>query len=277
METNWIKSFDGTKLFTAYVAGEKPHTLLWAHGGFEHQGRYREIIAHFAQLGYPSIAFDFRGHGESGGTRAYVRHFDEYVKDLYAVFQHYQARLADGLTIIGHSMGGLITIRFAETYPQLTQVVRYIVSSPFLGIKVQPPVWKTALSSLVTKVYPQLALPTGLSAANLTHDLAVVKAYEEDPKVSKVVTAGWYEAVLVAHKQVQAQATNIQNNMYILYAGEDKICNHHLTRTLYNSLSPSVQKLIKEYPGMYHEILNETNKQLVWEEIKAILQGEYEK
>jgi alpha-beta hydrolase superfamily lysophospholipase len=47
--------------------------MLLIHGYCEHRGRYRETAEHLAQAGYLVMTLDLRGHGQSGGDRAFVQ------------------------------------------------------------------------------------------------------------------------------------------------------------------------------------------------------------
>jgi pimeloyl-ACP methyl ester carboxylesterase len=62
------------------------------------------------------IAPDCRGHGDSGwvGAGGYY-HFPDYVFDLDCVVR---AHRLDSFTLIGHSMGGTISLLYAGTFPE---------------------------------------------------------------------------------------------------------------------------------------------------------------
>ncbi|MCS7086246.1 MAG: lysophospholipase, partial [Bacteroidia bacterium] len=191
MEQKKVASFDGTTLFTMCVTAEKncasesmgaEPVIFWVHGAFEHADRYLDAAKHFARLGFRSVLFDLRGHGRSGGGKMVLGDFSEYLRDLTAVIHHWRPKFSGKAVLLGHSMGGLVVIRHLQTFPDLVENLRcVIVTSPFLGVKVRLPRWKTTLSKLAVGVYPKLAVPTDLDARLLSHDPAVVRAYETDP------------------------------------------------------------------------------------------------
>ncbi len=104
---------------------DKPPLLL-VHGGRDH-ARNWDWVAQALRDDYHIIAPDLRGHGDSqwsvGGSYSLI----DYTLDL--------AQLLDALqpfpiTIIGHSLGGSITLQYAGTFPDR---VRKVVAIEGLG------------------------------------------------------------------------------------------------------------------------------------------------
>ena len=87
-----------------------------------------------------------RGHGESGRVdHASWYHFADYLRDVRAVVD----ALAEGhLAVLGHSMGGGISVLFAGTYPE--EVHRLVLVE---GLGPRPP------------ALPAPLLPAGEAAA----------------------------------------------------------------------------------------------------------------
>lgn len=133
MVTRRFSAADGTSLcadlYEPAVAGPPEGVVVIVHGYCEHRGRYRETAAQLAGCGYRVVVGDLRGHGESGGKRAYVQRFQEYEVDLQAMLD--QAGAQDGRPplLVGHSMGGLIALRYMIDRPG--QVRALALSSPF--------------------------------------------------------------------------------------------------------------------------------------------------
>jgi len=100
-------------VITTPPSGEaRPHPLLFVHGAWHGAWCWEdEFIPWFSEHGYRCHALDLRGHGSSDNDRSLRRtRVKHYVEDLRTV--------VDGMdrppVIIGHSMGGLVTQRFAE-------------------------------------------------------------------------------------------------------------------------------------------------------------------
>ncbi|MGD8860124.1 MAG: alpha/beta hydrolase [Myxococcales bacterium] len=91
--------------------------LLLVHGGRDHCRNW-DWVAHALRDDYHIIAPDLRGHGDSqwlvGGNYSVV----DYVYDVAQLV--HQLKLAP-LTVIGHSLGGHISMQFAGVYPEQVQ------------------------------------------------------------------------------------------------------------------------------------------------------------
>lgn len=92
--------------------------LILVHGYLDLADSWRAFVAAL-ETGQPNlrvIAPDCRGHGDSGwiGAGGYY-HFPDYVFDLDCVVR---AHSLDSFTLIGHSMGGTISLLYAGTFPE---------------------------------------------------------------------------------------------------------------------------------------------------------------
>lgn len=92
--------------------------LILVHGYLDLADSWRAFVAALEtrQLNFRVIAPDCRGHGDSGwiGAGGYY-HFPDYVFDLDCVVR---AHSLDSFTLIGHSMGGTISLLYAGTFPE---------------------------------------------------------------------------------------------------------------------------------------------------------------
>ncbi len=93
--------------------------LLLIHGGRDHCRNW-DWVAQALRNDYHIIAPDLRGHGDSqwmiGGSYA----ISEYVYDIAQLL--HQTRLTP-IKIVGHSLGGAITLRYAGLYPDTVKKV----------------------------------------------------------------------------------------------------------------------------------------------------------
>ena len=106
---------------------EDAPALLLVHGGRDHCRNW-DWVAHELKSDYHDIAPDLRGHGDSqwlvGGAYTTV----DYVYDIAQLVR--QARL-DDVVVIGHSMGGSVSLAFTGLYPDK---VRKLVSIEGMGM-----------------------------------------------------------------------------------------------------------------------------------------------
>ena len=72
-----IISFDGTPLRCLIRETGCSKWLIVTHGLGEHLERHEYILKLFSQ-NFNIAIYDVRGHGRSGGTRAYVENFENF-------------------------------------------------------------------------------------------------------------------------------------------------------------------------------------------------------
>jgi pimeloyl-ACP methyl ester carboxylesterase len=90
-------------------------TIVLCHGFLDLAWGFAELGPLLAAGGYRVLAFDFRGHGESGRTpEGSYYHFPDYVLDM----QELLPLLVNGaFHLLGHSMGGTASTMYAATHP----------------------------------------------------------------------------------------------------------------------------------------------------------------
>ena len=112
--TGSFTAADGLTLFTRTFLPDAPApaAVVIVHGYAEHSGRYEALAETLVSEGYAVYALDHRGHGQSGGKRASVRVFREYVDDLARFIDRVrETRPEPPRFLFGHSMGGLIALQ----------------------------------------------------------------------------------------------------------------------------------------------------------------------
>jgi pimeloyl-ACP methyl ester carboxylesterase len=93
--------------------GARPFVLLHGFTGFRDD--FREHLPALARLGR-TIVYDHRGHGESGrAPDAAGYSFAQLVDDLRVLLDALGVPRCD---LLGHSMGGMLALRFALDHPQ---------------------------------------------------------------------------------------------------------------------------------------------------------------
>jgi pimeloyl-ACP methyl ester carboxylesterase len=87
--------------------------MLLVHGGLDHCRNWDWVAKHFRDE-YHIIAPDLRGHGDSEWMIGGAYNQLDY---LYDITQLLHQKGMDPVTIIGHSMGGAISLLYAALYP----------------------------------------------------------------------------------------------------------------------------------------------------------------
>jgi len=274
-DEGWIEVTDGNRLFWRRISPEveTKATLLFVHGLAEHSGRYSHVLEHFTKLGFDCWAFDYRGHGKSPGPRVHISRFDDFLTDLRAA--HQLVRENDPgrpLFLIGHSQGGLITLRYTLAHPEdLTAVV---VSSPFLGVHPdsRPNIFLRLVAKLLSAIAPRLMFSKPPDASLLSHDPAVGEAYLADPLTSYSVSARWFTEVMAAHRDTHQRAGELKVRALVMQSGDDRLADPAATRAWVNAAPPDLVDYV-EWDGFYHEMFNEIEKEQVFDQVEAWLRG----
>jgi pimeloyl-ACP methyl ester carboxylesterase len=122
--TEHIAHLDGTALhYLRWGQGDKPGLVL-VHGGAAH-AEWWSFLAPLLTRHYDVVAPDLSGHGDSGRRDLYPRR--TWADELQAVIA--DAGFAGPPVVVGHSMGGLVSIVAASLYgDQLAGAV--IVDAP---------------------------------------------------------------------------------------------------------------------------------------------------
>jgi len=186
-------SFAGEKGIDVFYrnlpAEDEKARLVIAHGLGEHSGRYGNLFDRLVPAGFSVWALDFCGHGRSQGKRGHIDSFDQYLFDLKKLIElsRKDAPSSRKIFLLGHSLGGLIALSYAERFSETIDGV--IASSPWLGLKVQVPAVKAFMGKVMSLIWPRLSMGNELDATKISHDRDVVRAYRNDPLVHDRVTS----------------------------------------------------------------------------------------
>ncbi len=261
---------DGARFFTLRWMPPEPTAggIVICHGMGEHIGRYDHLARHLCGQGYAVAGLDHRGFGRSSGVKGHIDSFEQYTADL----DRFVGSLIDDegfptepLVLIGHSMGGLIAALYRVDHPA-RPISATVLSGPLAQVAVEVPGWKATLGNVLAGVLPRLRMATGLDTKLLSHNAEVVRAYEEDPLVYGQVSARWFVSMHAALERLHRDAGQITGPVLIAFGEEDGLCHPDGARRLYDELATEDKKLIA-YPGLYHEIFNETSRQEVYDDV----------
>ncbi len=263
---------DGAGIYTqAWLPDVKPQAImLIVHGLGEHSGRYANYVNYFVPRGYALYGFDTRGHGRSSGARGHVDHFERYVDDVDR--RAAQARSdwpGTPLFVLAHSLGSLMGLSYARQYPD--RLTGLIVTGTALQDALQLPPWKRSLATALSRVTPALKMNNGIALSGLSHDPAVIAAYEADPLTHTWGTPRLATETEVVRAQIRQGATTWRVPTLMLHGGADLICVPDGARLFAAQTPPGVVEY-RSYPGLYHEIHNEPEKEQVFGAIETWLQ-----
>lgn len=239
---------------------EEPRgVVLLSHGLGEHGGRYGHVEDALVPEGWAVYALDHRGHGRSGGRRAHLDHYSDWLADFDA-FRHLVVSRHGGapLFVLGHSMGGQIALSYALEHG--AGLAGIVLSSPALASETATGPARRVLQVLAT------VLPTariiGLDTTKISKDPAVVAAYHADPLVHHgKPTLGVMGALASRFGVLQERARGLDLPLLLQYAGKDALVDP-AGSDLLAATSGSSDLTVRRYDELWHEIYNEPERDL---------------
>lgn len=250
-----LNTFDGLPLLVRQTApaGSLPRrTLVIVHGAGEHSQRYEHWARLLAQHHWRVISLDHRGYGRSGGLPGYVDRFDQYLADLDLVRETLQ--LPPETVFFGHSLGGLIATRYAQTRPGA--LAGLVLSCPLLGLQLRIPAWKRTLGRICTLFAPRTRFQTTIRSEQLTRDPAARRTREADPLRCRSVTANWYFQMLDAIVEAWSDQKQVQIPLLLLQGEKDEVVDPEAAIRWWVGIT-SEDKTLRFLAGHLHELLNE--------------------
>lgn len=285
---------DGLELGVTVVRPEAPKGILQiVHGMAEHRRRYYDFMEFCAEQGLVAVIHDHRGHGDSIKTAEDLGYFYDHgeqgvIEDAHQITEYIRAQYPElSLTLLGHSMGSLVVRCCMKRYDQNVDGL-IVCGSPSKNLAVRAgralvrammlvkgEHYKSeSVNKLLNRGFSQRFAHEGDPNAWVVSDPAVLAAYDADPKSGFTFTLNGYETLLTLSLETYSkrgwQVKNPQLPIFFI-AGEDDPCivsAKDFQKAVDFMKARGYQNVqSKLYPGMRHEILNEKEKQKVWDDV----------
>ncbi|WAA13429.1 alpha/beta hydrolase [Fervidibacillus halotolerans] len=296
-KTRWLKVDDGVEIFIkSWESTQKPKAIIQiAHGMAEHIERYHEFAKFFVTKGFLVVGNDHRGHGKTGekegrlGYLADEEGFERAVDDLRAVNLMIKEEFPKArIFLMGHSMGSFFVRRYIQKYANSIHgaIISGTGGNPRIGGKIGKWIAKREIKKrgrmaesptiqrLIFGSYNKKFKDDSSPFAWLTRDTEIVKTYMNDPFCGFTCTSGFFYDLFTGLETIH-QDENIRKipndfPMFIFSGEQDPVGGN----------TKGVKKVIRQYekngltniqsmffPKGRHEMLNELNKEDVYEHI----------
>ena len=258
----------GLRLKTYYKKPVKDskRAVLLLHGYAEYIGRYSRLVVRLCNEGYHVFGLDHAGHGNSEGKRALIKDFSvlsenaaewlTYCHDKYPDFQWF---------LFGHSMGGGVALDLTLRNPSI-KLAGLILSGPMIQLPPAVPDFLKPIGHWLGRVFPELPV-VPLDLELLSRDSDVVRRYKNDPLIYssrvKAATAAQFDLFTSGLPQ---RLGDVTVPFWVGHGGSDRVTDPKGSRML-KSLARSADKTLKIYDGLYHELLNEPESEMVMNDI----------
>ncbi len=291
-----------TKVHAVKWTGENQNIcaiLQISHGMVEFIERYGHFAEFLTERGYMVVGHDHIGHGESVTTKEdwgffYEEHpSDILVEDMHKLRLLIQEDYPDTpYFMLGHSMGSFLLRKYLGKYHENLRGA-IIMGTGFipqkttaLALKAAGFIGKIRGSHHRSKLIEKLTFGSSYKAFDmtgkhpekswLTKDVEMVKAYGAEPKCSFAFTVngyiGLFEAVDYACNQENVNKYSKKLPIFIVSGKEDPVgdMGSGVLKTYYMFETAGILDITyKLYENDRHEILNETDRKEVFEDLLA--------
>ena len=281
--------------FKNSYSGKPKAVIHIIHGMGEHAGRYSEFADILNKNGFDVYAADQRGHGKTAGSVDNFGHFADSngwltvvddLKKLTEIIEKENPKVP--IFLLGHSAGAMLTLDYIAKYWQKIKgvILSGISGSPgilgYIGIMLAKAVIKkrgpAAKSPLHKKMlfdkFNSYFKPNRTSADWISRDEKIVDKMLADPFCYQLFSAEFYADL--ARAALRVNSPNFINKLpkdlpFFIISGTKCAVGAFTkgVKSLYNSFVKADIKdvKIKLYEGARQEILNEVNRQEVYEDI----------
>ena len=268
------------------------------HGIAEYIERYDDFARYLNRLGFLVVAEDHMGHGKSISGEGIQGYFHggwfTAVEDSCQLLQDTRKEFPDlPYVLFGHSMGSFMTRTILETYPDCGISAAVICGTGWqpkavlnTGIGVCRLVCRQQgekqpskfLEKLVFSNYNKKVEHPRTSYDWLTRDSGVVDRYLSDPLCGFTPTGGLMRELLTGIRYEQEHLSAMKRDLPVLFiaGGDDPVGNYGkgVLQSAEAFRKAGMQDVsCKIYPLGRHEILNEINREEVYQDISSWLNG----
>ena len=239
---------DGRLFYRVWDAPSPRAAVVLAHGYAEHCGRYEHVGDALSGAGLSTWALDHLGHGRSEGERADMGPIEVSLGNLDRFIDLVTAEVPGvPVFLLGHSAGGLLAVAYAEEHQD--RLAGMVVSAPAV-----------MLNPMLEALLGMEEIPPLPLAPLVSRDPGVVAGYENDPLVwqgppSRARAAETLELI----PKVRERFGEIRIPILILHGGDDGLVPPQASEELAAGVS-STDVTLRVWPGLYHEIFNEPEK-----------------
>jgi lysophospholipase len=267
-EEGFFKARDNLRLFWESDCPDAPRAHVGVvHGYADHCGRYHTVKDALVARDFAVHAFDYRGHGQSGGRRGHVDRFSDYLHDLEDFWARVREQAGGKKTfLLAHSHGALMALEWAQKNPE--GLAGLVLSAPYLELAIVPPRIKVLAAKLVGRIVPWLPVASEVKPEQLTRDPEQLRLLARDPLYNRTVTPRWFEESNRAQAEAMAGAPSLHTPFFLFCGSGDTVAAPAAAHRLFERAG-AADKTFKEYPGALHEPMNDLGRDEVFEDISG--------
>lgn len=264
----YFRGSDDTELFYQTWTPDKIRgTFVLTHGLAEHSECYHHVAKELCEDGWKVVAWDLRGHGRSEGKRGYIKDFSLYIDDLGRLLKNV-IKTTSHVVMFGHSMGGLVTVRFLQSHsPDIAAVC---LSSPALGLTAKVPKLKETLAHIAVRWAPTITMYNEIKYEDLTRDEDMLKSHHADTLRHDKISPGLFLGMVDNFAKAHELAPEIKYPVLMQLSGEDRLVSTEASRDFFEHL-PNKNKELHIYADSLHEVFNDRDRERAIADLKKFI------
>ena len=277
-QQKFFKTADDTELFYRYRPakdGSNDKAIVLFHRGHEHSGRMMFVADELGFDDFAYFAWDARGHGNSPGERGDSPSFGTSVSDIQAFMQHIEQEYQipqENICVIAQSVGAVLVSTWLHDYAPKIRCA--VLASPAFKVKLYVPFARQGLA-LWSKVKGNFFVNSYVKAHYLTHNKARQESFNQDPLITRAISARILLGLYEAAERVVADAQAITTPIQLFISGADWVVHHKPQHDFYNYLGSHIKER-HVMSGFYHDTLGEQNNHLVFEPMRRFIRERFE-
>lgn len=271
---------------------QNPKAVLQVfHGMVEHILRYENFAKFLNANSIIVVGMDIRGHGKTGATSNKLGYladedgWDLVIEDQHDLYLQLRNRYSSlPFILLGHSMGSFFARSYINTYPNdfdkaiimgtgKVDDISYKFARLLLSFMNKS---KDAnmMDSMAFGSYNKSIDQPKTAYDWLSHDQNQVQKYVNDPLCGFMVKNSFYKDFMYGMNKIAKLEKDVQYKKPVLFiAGkEDPVGNYgKFVEEAFNKYKPKGNAKLTLYPKMRHEILNEIDRNKVYEDILEVI------
>ena len=277
-QQKFFKTADNTELFYRYrpaKGGRNDKAIVLFHRGHEHSGRMMFVADELGFDDFAYFAWDARGHGNSPGERGDSPSFGTSVSDIQAFMQHIEQEYQipqENICVIAQSVGAVLVSTWLHDYAPKIRCA--VLASPAFKVKLYVPFARQGLA-LWSKVKGNFFVNSYVKAHYLTHNKARQESFNQDPLITRAISARILLGLYKAAERVVADAQAITTPIQLFISGADWVVHHKPQHDFYNHLGSHIKER-HVMSDFYHDTLGEQNNHLVFEPMRRFIRERFE-
>lgn len=293
----WLLAEDGHAIPLRHWPVAHPKAVIHiAHGMSEHSGCYADAAERFNQAGFAVIAHDHRCHGlsvprEELGNISKDQHWEAVCADMRSMNHEIRHLYPDTpIILFGHSMGSFISLSYAERHshtidalvlegtnyeaPWFTWLAHWFADFECWrqGTNARSPIIHALTFGKFAKAFGKQSGPYDW----LSRDGIFVHQYMNDPLCGVTCSNGFWRDLLsgLSRSQRMSNLRKIRKDLpvYSFAGSKDPVGKDGFTVAILDDKLEDAGMMdvtLKIYDGARHDLLHETNKEEVYQDLLA--------